>query len=220
MNKYITIKSWITNFKTFFILYILLIVSLGLDAQNVIEKTIESKGIETILLNGNQIFEIAISTTTNDYITVTSTLDGEYQNQFQIIARQVDNQLELRLVQFEFTTIIDDKRNAHKVIAATLDIKIPNGLNIDILSDIGSVDLEGNFKSITIELLQGHCTVKGESKDTTINTIDGDINVVTKSAAINAKSNHGNVVLDNFPESNSIWQLRSINGDIAVAKQD
>ena len=220
MNKYITIKSWITNFKTFFILYILLIVSLGLDAQNVIEKTIESRGIETILLNGNQIFEIAISTTTNDYITVTSTLDGEYQNQFQVIARQVDNQLELRLVQFEFTTIIDDKRNAHKVIAATLDIKIPNGLNIDIFSDFCSVDLEGYFKSITIELLQGHCTVKGESKDTTINTIDGDINVVTKSAAINAKSNHGNVVLDNFPESNSIWQLRSINGDIAVAKQD
>jgi len=53
-----------------------------------------------------------------------------------------------------------------------------------------------------------------------INTIDGDISVITESAIIDASSSRGNVILDEFPESNSAWNLESINGNIKVVKQE
>jgi DUF4097 and DUF4098 domain-containing protein YvlB len=119
-----------------------------------------------------------------------------------------------------FTEIPDDKRNAHKVIAATLHLEIPEQLTLNILSDVGSVALNGNFRSLFIELIQGQCRVTGKAKTATINTLDGDINVVTKSATVEASSNNGKVSLDAFSNSNTLWILKSINGDITVAKQE
>ena len=93
-------------------------------------------------------------------------------------------------------------------------------MSLNIISDIGSVDINGNFSALYIELSQGECNVKGYTNNATINTLDGDINVLTKSATVIANSSHGNVTLDEFSSSNSIWKLKSINGDITVAKLD
>ncbi len=195
-------------------------ISISIEAQNISEKKLLADGIETISIDGNQIFKISVSTTKTDYITIKSTLDGEYQNQFQIVTEEVNNKLKMKLERMAFTIIADDKRNAHKVIAATLYLVIPEYLSLQISSDIGSADLSGNFDSLSIELLQGHCEVIGKIRNATINTIEGDIKVVTQSASIDANSNNGNVTLDEFSISSSLWKLRTINGDITVAKQE
>jgi len=200
--------------------FIFLFIALSIKAQNILEKTIQADGIDTVLINGNQIFTILVLTTSTEFITIKSTLDGEYQNQFQIISKQENNELKLSLEQVQFTTIVDDKRNAHKVIAATLTLEIPEHLNINVISDIGSVDLTGNFDALSVELLQGYCEVRGSANLAVINTIDGDISVTTNNAIINANSSHGNVILDEITESNSIWNLESINGNIKVVKQE
>ena len=220
MNKSKTIKPWTNSFKAFFILIVLLFISARVETQNVLEKTILANEIKSISINGNQIFNITVETSETDFIIIKSTLDGEYQNQFQIVTEEVDNQLKLSLEQIAFTTIEDDKRNAHKVIAATLQLVIPEQCSLNVISDVGSVDLSGEFNELTIELFQGYCTVLGTANSTIINTIDGDINVVTNSASINANSNNGTIDLDEFSISNSIWKLKSINGDITVAKQE
>jgi len=220
LKKNKVIKPWIFKFKAFFVCFIFLFIALSIKAQNILEKTIQADGIDTVLINGNQIFTILVLTTSTEFITIKSTLDGEYQNQFQIISKQENNELKLSLEQVQFTTIVDDKRNAHKVIAATLTLEIPEHLNINVISDIGSVDLTGNFNALSIELLQGYCEVRGSANLAVINTIDGDISVTTNNAIINANSSHGNVILDEITESNSIWNLESINGNIKVVKQE
>ncbi|WP_178990905.1 hypothetical protein [Winogradskyella schleiferi] len=48
--------------------------------------------------------------------------------------------------------------------------------------------------------------------------MDSDINIETKSATIEANSNHGKVTIDTFYNKNSIWKLTSINGNITVVK--
>ena len=203
----------------FFVLFVLSPIT-G-KAQNIIEKTIEVNGIKSISINGNQIFNISVSTSETDKITVTSILDGEYQNDFQIVIKEESNNtLQLSLEFLSLEEIPDDKRNAHKVIAATLHIEIPEQLILNISSDIGSVDLKGNFKTLYIELLRGQCNIEGEVKTATINTLDGNINVVTNSATIEANSNHGEITLDEFSNNSSIWELTTINGDIRVVKQD
>ncbi len=204
----------------FFVLNVFLFNSISIVAQNILEKKLLADGIETISIDGNQIFKISVSTSKTDYITIKSTLDGEYQNQFQIVTEEANDKLKLRLERMAFTIIADDKRNAHKVIAATLYLEIPEQLSLQIYSDVGSADLSGNFDALSIELLQGHCEVIGKIHNATINTIDGDIKVVTQSASIDANSNNGNVTLDEFSISSSLWKLQTINGDITVAKQE
>ncbi|WP_369998574.1 hypothetical protein [Winogradskyella sp.] len=189
-------------------------------AQNTLSKEILADQIKTVAISGNQIFNITVGTTDENKISLSSTLDGEYQNKYQIATEEKDNTLTLRLEFMSFEDIPDDKRNAHKVIAATLYLKIPKNLNLNIVSDVGSVDVSGNYNSLSVELLQGHCVVDGLTKSATINTIDGNISVVTRDAKINASSNNGEVVVDDFSRSQSQWNLKSINGDITVAKKE
>lgn len=189
-------------------------------SQNKFQKQLSAKHIESISINGNQIFSISVSTEKTDDITITSILDGEYQNDFQIVIKEKDNTLNLNLEHTSLSEIPDDKRNAHKVIAATLQLEIPENLSLTIFSDIGSVDLKGDFQSLFVELQQGHCKVEGEVKMATVNTFDGQINVLTKNANVKATSNHGKVKIDEFSYSNSTWKLKSINGNITVEKPD
>ena len=203
----------------FFVFFVFILNTLTSRAQNVLEKNIQATGIESISINGNQIFSISVSTSTTDIIKVISILDGEYQNDYQVVLKEDQETLYLGLEHFSLFDIPDDKRNAHKVIAATLYIEIPEQLNLNISSDIGSVSLKGNYKALYIELLRGQCNIEGEVVKATVNTLDGNINVITNSATMEANSNHGEITLDEFSNKNSIWELTSINGDITVVKR-
>ncbi|WP_179316567.1 hypothetical protein [Winogradskyella undariae] len=187
------------------------------SAQNRLEKQLSAAQIETITINGDQIFNISVSTSKTNHISVISTLDGEYQNDFQIVLEEENHTLYLSLEHVSLFDIPDDKRSAHKVIAATLQLVIPEKLAVNIISDIGSVDLEGDFKSLYIELLSGKCNMKGKSNIATINTIEGDIDVIAE-GVFEADSNHGEISIDALFNSDSIWKLKSIKGNITVAK--
>ena len=216
-NKKI-IKPWIFNVKAFFVLIYFLCLSA--EGQNTLKKQIEANHIETITVNGNQIFNIFITTSNTTNISISSILDGEYQNDYQVVSKEKNNELTLSLEFMSFESIPNDKRNAHKVIAAELQLEIPEQLNLNISSDVGSVNLDGNFKTIFVELKQGYFNARGLVKSAIVNTIEGKINVITKNARISASSNKGKVKIDNFESIDSVWTLNSINGDITVVKQE
>ncbi|WP_400076171.1 hypothetical protein [Winogradskyella sp. R77965] len=208
------------KFSRYQLVFILIFSFIFSQAQNKLEKIVSAEQIETISINGNQIFNITVLAVKTDEIKVTSILDGEYQNDYQILLKEENKTLQLSLEHVSFTDIPDDKRNAHKVIAAMLYLEVPEELSFHIISDIANVDLNGNFETIFIELSQGKCKVKGEAKTATINTLGGDIDVVTKNAKIKANSNNGIVSIDKFSSFISLWKLKTINGNITVAKQE
>ena len=92
-------------------------------SQNKLQKQLSAEHIESININGNQIFSISVSTSNTDEIKIISVLDGEYQNDFQIVLNEENHALNLSLQRLSLTEIPDDKRNAHKVIAATLHLR-------------------------------------------------------------------------------------------------
>ncbi len=202
-----------------FLVFVFSFLAFILSAQNKLEKQLFAENIQTIAINGNQIFNILVSTSKKDQIFIYSKLDGEYQDQFQLVTKQQNDSLNLSLKRLPFTTKPDDKRNAHKLVAATLHIEIPEGLNLNILSDIGSVKLNGNFNMLSVELLQGHAEITGFVNNATVNTLVGYIYVKTKNAEVKANSNNGKVEIDKFMAIDSYWKLQSINGDITVINQ-
>ncbi|MFD1016812.1 hypothetical protein [Winogradskyella rapida] len=195
---------------------ILFCLSFSLSSQNIWQQQRSAQGIEAVTINGNQIFNIEISTSKTTEIKATSIVDGAYQDDFQVLLKAEDKTLYLSLEKLSLLEIPDDKRNAHKVIAATLKLEIPEELRLNILSDIASVNIDGAYKSLYIELLSGACYVVGTAQSATINTIDGDIVVSTTNSTFDAHSNHGEIKVPHNDKASSLWTLTSINGDITV----
>jgi hypothetical protein len=186
-------------------------------AQNTSIKQIRADHIKEFFVDGNQLFLIDVKTSRSNIISINSIVDGEYENEYQIFTSINGDRLDIKLEQIAFREIADDKRNALKVIAAKLLLEIPQKKNLSIESDIGSVILNGSFNSISIQLQQGYCNLKGNTKEALINTIDGNINIQTGDAKIvSAVTNNGKVNIYPFKVKSSLYNLKSINGDISI----
>ncbi|GGI56510.1 hypothetical protein [Winogradskyella haliclonae] len=220
MGNHINIfESWNTNFKTFLLGLLFLSPLLSL-AQNKSEYLFEAKDISEVIVDGNQIFNISVKTKVVEDISVKSLSDGEYGNDYQVVSEVKNNQLFISLERVSLEKTPDDKRNAHKVIAATLQIKMPEHLNLSIKSDVGSVEAKGVFNELNINLFQGGCTINAIAKLATIKTIDGNIYVKTSNAIIETDSHHG---LVDFPSNMlgfNVWRLTTNGGNIKVEKQE
>jgi hypothetical protein len=186
-------------------------------AQNTSIKQIRADHIKEFFVDGNQLFLIDVKTSRSNIISINSIVEGEYENEYQIFTSINGDRLDIKLEQIAFREIADDKRNALKVIAAKLLLEIPQKKNLSIESDIGSVILNGSFNSISIQLQQGYCNLKGNTKEALINTIDGNINIQTGDAKIvSAVTNNGKVNIYPFKVKSSLYNLKSINGDISI----
>lgn len=202
-------------FKAFLVLFF----SHLIIAQNTSIKQIRADQIKEISVDGNQLFLIDVKTSSSNIISINSIVDGEFENEYQIVTSINGDTLYIKLEQIAFTEIADDKRNAHKVIAARLLLEIPQKKNLSIESDIGSVILNGSFNSISIQLQQGYCNLKGNTKKALINTIDGNINIQTDDAnVVSAATNNGKVNIYPFKVKSSLYNLKSINGDISIKR--
>ncbi|SHG71392.1 hypothetical protein [Winogradskyella jejuensis] len=219
MNKFNTIKSWNTHFKTFLFAGLLCISVFGF-AQNKAVQSFSANGISEIIMNGDQIFNIYVITEVTETITLKSLSDGEYGNEFQVVSEVKGKQLIVSLKRTVLHETPDDKRNAHKVVAATLEIKMPDNLNLLIKSDIGSVNASGNFNELKINLTQGGCNINALARLATIKTIDGHIFVKTKDAVISTDSHHGLVDFPSDMLGFNLWKLSTVGGNITVKKQE
>ncbi|RNC88403.1 MAG: hypothetical protein ED556_04250 [Winogradskyella sp.] len=217
MDSKLITKSWKPNFKTFLVSFVFLVCSFGFS-QNTSQNIFQANGISDIRVDGDQIFNISVNTLDTDKITVSSITDGEYQNDVSVISEIKGNQLFLKL---EHTTLYktpDDKRNAHKVVAATLKIELPENLKLSVKSDVGSVNVKGDFLELKLNLEQGGCNIEGYARLATIQTIDGNIFAKTNNAIIETDSRHGLVDFPNDIMGFNVWRLKTNKGNIKVEK--
>lgn len=212
-------KSWNANFKTF-LLSLILLTSFCVNAQNRGEDSFSSKGISKVIINGDQIFNISVVTEKTETISLKSLSDGEYGNDYKVISEVKGKRLFVKLKRIAIVDTPDDKRNAHKVIAATLKIIMPEDLNLSVKSDIGSLEAKGKFKELNFDLSQGGCNIDATARLATIKTIDGNIFVKTSNAVIETDSHHGLVDFPSDMFGFNVWRLSTNGGNITVKKQE
>ncbi|TCK67630.1 hypothetical protein DFQ05_1409 [Winogradskyella wandonensis] len=183
-------------------------------------QTFSSDGILEVKVNGYQIFNISVTTSKSSQIVLKSISDGEYGNQFQVVSEVKGKQLQVALSRTVPYETPDDKRNAHKVIAAELQITMPENLSLAIKSDVGSATIKGLYNELKINLAQGSCTVDGMARLATIKTTDEPIFVITKDAIISTDSKSGLVDFPSDMLGLNLWRLTTISGDITVKKRE
>lgn len=203
--------------KRSLLLFFLLFCLQGV-AQKETTNTLDAQGISSIILSAEEIFKITVRTASVETITITTHSDGEYYNQISLDAR-VEG--EILLLDSRFREILQsgyDKLSAHKVFAMEVTLEIPEGLSVDISSNLASVYASGTFKNLLVQLKSGSCYLSNFTGDALVNTFNGNIEVTTTNAKVIAVSRHGKVVLPQDNTGSHEIELSSINGNIRVLK--
>ena len=194
------------------------VLSICAGAQNTNKATYIGEDISKISIDGNSIFTISIKTSETDQISIESLIDGEYGNTFKVITEEKNGQLHIALKRASLNIAPDDKRNAHKVVAATLKLDIPANKDIDIVSDIGSADLQGTYNTIALKLFDRNFNFNGIAKSAKIETRDGHISIKTSDALVETDSHHGLVKIPNDMFGYNVFKLKTHGGNITVTK--
>ncbi len=189
------------------------------NAQKVSKKELQAGTISTVKINANNSFRIYVETAAVSTISVKTLMEGENSEQLVLSNQTKNDTLFVSTAYQPLFKAKDDKLSAHKVISIEYHIILPKGLNLNIASDIGSVYLKGEYEHVFTELLSGHFSAIEFTGSAVVNTIQGDITVVSNYATVNAHTKHGKVKLDKLELGANTLLLNSINGDIHITKK-
>ncbi len=197
---------------------VILLFSFHATSQNRIQKLFSDANISTININGNGVFKISVETTMSNTFTIDSRIEGENNEHVVLIAETKNDTLYIATKYQPLFNDANDKLSAHKVISIELILNIPANKSIYVSSDIASVFVKGQYNNATIELINGNCILKNFVGGATVNTIQGDIDVNTNFAKLDAFTKNGTLNLESLSKGNRMLSLYSINGNITVIK--
>jgi len=179
---------------------------------------INAENIESIRINTDEVYLLKITSTESSKIIIETHSEGEYFNEIQLQTQIKGAELEISTKYPERLVNGFDKLSAHKVFSLEIELKVPEGLEIFITSNIASLEAYGDFESIYADLKQGYCKLKEFEGGAVINTYSGNILVETSSGLIEASSRNGTVQIPDYLPGRNPLRLTSIDGDIMVRK--
>ena len=204
--------------KSYFVFILLIIFSGQLFSQKKLFKTYDKGTIHTLFIDSDDIFQIKLSTSPTDKITIYTQIDGETFESSLLHAEIVDGVFKITTGRTPDFTPFNDKLSAHKILSIVVEVTLPEDLNLDIYSTLASVKAQGMYDKIRLNLGRGGCELSSFRfrESVLINTISGNIVLETKKADIDAQSRNGNVVIPKGMTGIKTMQLQSIDGDITV----
>lgn len=198
------------------LLFCLLFSGLWAHGQKETAQTIDAQDLKVIVISADEIFRITLSTAPVESIEIRTRSDGEYYNRISLDA---EIQGETLVLNSRFREILEsgyDKLSAHKVFAMEIILVIPDGLSVDISSNLASVYASGSFENLLIQLRSGSCYLSRLSSDAVVNTFNGNIELEAINSLVTASSRHGEVQFTGQNSGERKVELSSINGNIRV----
>ncbi|MGB7785951.1 MAG: hypothetical protein WBL27_07610 [Salinimicrobium sp.] len=196
----------------------LLFFSFNAFAQKEVSKVLDAGNLNKIVLSSDEIFRITIETAPVHSISIKSQADGEYFNDISLDSEVKGKTLFLKSLFPEALQDGFDKLSAHKVFAMEIKMQIPEDMNVEINSNLASVFLEGEYENVLVQLKQGSFYSEEFSGNAVINTYDGNIEMTTSNALVDAETRHGTVKIPHAARGTHKIKLTSINGDIEVSE--
>ena len=182
------------------------------------QEIIDSENVKKIVLSSDEIFRINLNTGTGQEIKITTKTEGEYYNEISLDSDLQNGTLMLNSRYREILQNGYDKLSAHKVFSMEVDLEIPDGMVVEINSNLASVYVSGVYDAILVQLKNGSCYLQDFRGDAIINTYDGNILGSARNIAVEASSRHGEVDVTQSPHAEHKMVLTSINGDIKVSE--
>lgn len=186
-------------------------------AQKIIEKTIPvDTHVSTVIVDLEHVFSIRLKSAKENKIALNAISEGEYAPHFIVTEQSYQNTINVSgNIAFTFPDN-QDKLSAHKVHAITVELTVPENLNIIINNNIGHLHAIGYYQTLVANSISGNCTLNDVSGNVTIQTVDGDIYLAVKSGKVSAESQTGIVNLGVLTGGNSVFELKTIKGNINI----
>lgn len=187
-------------------------------AQKIIDKQFLADKIKTVVIEGNNMFKITVNTAEITEILIALKIEGEHSEQIILLTEQIEDSLKIASTYQPLFNKPDDKLSAHKKISIELTVSIPEGFDVTIKSDIASVFVEGLYNNLVAELLNGHFITNNFTGNLLVNTIHGNISVVSNFAKHDVYSKNGTIKKSWIDSGSNQISLNSINGNITLSK--
>lgn len=195
-----------------FVLFVL--IGFCCFSQKRTTSVIDRGSIRSIVLASDEIYRISISSGSGENITVRTRADGEYYQDINLDMEQVEGTLFLSSRYREILQSGFDKLSAHKVFAMEVELEVPIGMQVEVISNLASVYVYGDYERVLVQLKAGSCYLKDFRGNATVNTFGGNISVQAQNAFIEASSRHGEVDLPQYNRGDHLIKLTTINGNI------
>jgi len=187
-------------------------------AQKKLFKEYDVGSTHTLYIDSDEIFQIKVTTSQTDKIEIYTQIEGETFESTLLHTVLKDGTLKITTGRTPDFIPFNDKLSAHKVLSIVLDITLPEGLTLDVYSTLASVEVQGAYNQIRVNLEKGRCYLSSFRfrESVYINTISGNIDLETKNVNIDAQSRNGTVVIPKGMTGAKTLYLQSIDGDITV----
>lgn len=206
------------SFMRSLLLLIVLLFCLGARAQKRTLEVLDAADIKSLIISSDEIFKIHLTTIPGNEIRIHTMTDGEYYND---ISLDSEVQGEVLLLSSRYREILQsgfDKLSAHKVLSMEIEVEIPQNMRVEILSNVASLFGSGTYDRLFVQLKSGSCYLKDFEGDAVINTYEGNVDIETVNARVQASSRHGAVEVGEPGYGANKVTVTSINGNIRVNK--
>ena len=200
-----------------YLLYsVILLFSIEMNAQKVVEKTIDAKNITTVSIEGDNMFNIKITSKPVETITLKAKSEGEYSEDIVVLSTIKQDSLVISSAFQPLYVNYNDKLSAHKIVSIELELTVPEHLNIYGKSNIAAAEVSGIYNTLILELSQGSCALNTFTGNAIINTIEGQITLNTNYAKVEAYTKTGTIIREEITEGKNEIKLNSVNGNISI----
>ncbi|GLU43426.1 hypothetical protein Musp01_10500 [Muricauda sp. NBRC 101325] len=190
----------------------------NLYGQKLVRKAFLDPRTETIQIDAEYCYRIDVSTSKDEEVHVSASMEGEYADDLLI---SIEEKGTTAMVSADFQPLFvnpNDKLSAHKVVSIALEVQVPEYKNVQIFGTNSNVYAQGNYNKLNITLADGICALENVSENVEVTTQEGDITLIAPSGDIIAKSNYGKVETNSIPKGNNQFILRSVEGNIYLKK--
>lgn len=198
--------------------FIFLLLASYCFSQKAMTKSFSTENVKQISFKLNQVYNIALDSHDKQQVLIEARVEGENNEHVVISNKRLFGSLLISCEQQPTFKDANDKLSAHKVVSIDLKITLPKHISTYLKSDIANISADGYYNMLTVELSDGNFNTSNITGKLKVNTQNGDINVSTNYASVEATSAKGIVNLEDLVSGDHQIQLKTVKGNITVIK--
>lgn len=189
-------------------------------AQKSVQKRILNPFTQSITIDSKNCYLVELQSAKTKELRVEAEFEGEYQSDLAVTIQEDGSNIVIATGFSPNFLHPNDKLSAHKVISIAMKITLPEGMVVRLHGTNSNVEASGRYHNLEVTLADGDCTLETVSEQVRVKTQTGMIAVNTSSGEIDAESVYGKLVLQNIPKGNTIYELKSVEGNIYVYRTE
>jgi hypothetical protein len=198
---------------------IILVFLLGLShtyGQKVVKKVFLRPQIATVQIEADRFFEVIIESEERKDVELEASMEGEYQRDLGLEVTEDGNSLLVVGAFQPFFIEPNDKLSAHKVVAVSLHVRVPENIRVLLYGTSTNVLARGIYKELKVVLSDGQCIIQDAGKRVDVSTQSGAIFLEVNRGRVLTQSRYGDIEEETIPNGTDHFSLNSVSGNITV----